>query len=253
MANVETRAVILRTYKLAEADKIAVCLTEAQGMVRGVARGARRLKSRYGASLEVCTLVHLSYFEKEGRDLVSLKSAEIIESAFALAGDAEMLARLDYLSELLIAFMPPHEANVLIFRMVTRCLEALRVSPERHLEITRYFELWLLRLSGFLPDVRRCAKCGCGVEDVRMSLGIDSSVRCSNCAYASDMVLMPDLIAHIGLIQRIAPELYAQREVAFETMNELSGFIQILMRRALERAPQKGQKGKQDGYGMPNA
>ena len=52
MGLVETEAFVLRTYKLAEADKIVLCLTREAGLVRGVARGARRLKSRYGASLE---------------------------------------------------------------------------------------------------------------------------------------------------------------------------------------------------------
>ncbi len=61
MGLVETEAFVLRTYRLAEADKIVVCLTRDAGVVRGVARGARRLKSRFGAGLEPCTLVSLSF------------------------------------------------------------------------------------------------------------------------------------------------------------------------------------------------
>jgi DNA repair protein RecO (recombination protein O) len=57
---------VLRTYKLAEADKIVVCMTHDAGLVRGVARGARRLKSRFGASLELWTVCDLTYFEKKG-------------------------------------------------------------------------------------------------------------------------------------------------------------------------------------------
>ena len=78
MGLVETEAIILRTYNLAEADKIVICLTRKAGVVRGVARGSRRLKSRFGAGLEPVTLVSLSYHEKERSELVALRQAEII-------------------------------------------------------------------------------------------------------------------------------------------------------------------------------
>src|SRR5256886_4946279 len=65
MGIVETQAIVIQTFKLADADKIAVCMTEKAGLIRGVAHGARRLKSRFGASLEPFTLIRLTYFEKE--------------------------------------------------------------------------------------------------------------------------------------------------------------------------------------------
>src|SRR5215210_978544 len=95
----ETEAFVLRTYKLAEADKIVVLLTRRAGLVRGVARGARRLKSKFGASLELFTHVALTYHEKEGRELVSIGQAEIIRSYFHLARREDALQALDYLSE----------------------------------------------------------------------------------------------------------------------------------------------------------
>jgi DNA repair protein RecO (recombination protein O) len=60
MGLVETQAIVLQTYKLADADKIVLCMTEKSGLVRGVARGARRLKSKFGASLEPFTLINLT-------------------------------------------------------------------------------------------------------------------------------------------------------------------------------------------------
>ena len=80
MGIVETQAIVLQTSKLADADKIAVCMTEKAGLVRGVARGARRLKSKFGAGLEPFTLIRLTYFEKESRELVSLNYADIVAS-----------------------------------------------------------------------------------------------------------------------------------------------------------------------------
>ncbi len=85
----ETEAIILRTYKLAEADKIAVFLSQRLGVMRGVARGARRLKSKFGASLEPYTVVSLSYYEKEGQELVGLRQVDILRSYFELSTNTE--------------------------------------------------------------------------------------------------------------------------------------------------------------------
>src|SRR5689334_7931845 len=107
----ETEAIVLRTYNLADADKIVVCLTRDSGVIRAVAKGARKLKSRFGAGLEPSTVLSLDYFEKEGRELVSLKQAEIIRSYFGLAQNTEIVSALAYLSELVMEFSPPGEPN----------------------------------------------------------------------------------------------------------------------------------------------
>src|SRR5918911_1580009 len=126
----ETEAIILRTYNLAEADKIVVCLTRDFGVVRAVARGAKRLKSRFGAGLEPFTIINLTYYEKEGRELVTLQQAEIIRSFFGLAKTTEAVTAMSYMSELVLEFAPPHEPNEKIFRMVRAVLEALSQTPE---------------------------------------------------------------------------------------------------------------------------
>ncbi len=69
MGLVETEGMILKTYSLAEADKIIVLLTQNEGLVRGVAKGAKRLKSRFGGGLEPFSIVNLTYFQKEEREL----------------------------------------------------------------------------------------------------------------------------------------------------------------------------------------
>ncbi len=98
MGLVETEAIILRSYRLAEADKIVIGLTKGAGVVRGVAHGARRLKSKYGASLEPFTHVALQFYEKEGRELVSLRQVDILKSYFALAQNTEAVHALEYWS-----------------------------------------------------------------------------------------------------------------------------------------------------------
>src|SRR5881396_1974787 len=153
MVLVNTDAIVLRSYNLAEADRIVVCLTRSVGLVRAVAHGARRMKSRFGAALEPFTLVRLAFYEKENRELVTISNAEILKSQFAMAAQPETGEVLAYISEMVSAFAPPHEANERLFRMVVACVDALHESPvSASVVLLRYFEVWLLRLAGMFPD-----------------------------------------------------------------------------------------------------
>ena len=73
----ETEAIVLRTYRLGEADKIVSLFTRQMGRLRAVAAGARRTKSRYGSTLEPLSYVRIWVFERENRDLLRMNSAEI--------------------------------------------------------------------------------------------------------------------------------------------------------------------------------
>ena len=91
MGLIETEGIILKTYSLAEADKIVVLLTQSQGLVRGVAKGAKRLKSRFGGGLEPFSVISLTYFQKEERELVSISHVELIQSYFESASNPSFL------------------------------------------------------------------------------------------------------------------------------------------------------------------
>src|SRR5258705_7202603 len=129
MGLTETEAVVLRTYNLAEADKIVVCLTRTEGLVRGVARGSRRIKNRFGAALEPFTVLHLTYYQKEHQELVSIRNADILKSHFGLFRDPQILPALAYMGDLVVEFSPPHQTNDKLFRMVTASLGPLSQTP----------------------------------------------------------------------------------------------------------------------------
>ena len=130
MALLETEAIVLRTYNFGEADKIVVCLTRTAGLIRGVAKGCRKLKSRFGAALEPFTVARLTYYHKENQELVSLNHAEIVKSHFDLSSHAEMLTGLAYMGDLVVEFSPPYEPNEKLFRMGEISSElALAITP----------------------------------------------------------------------------------------------------------------------------
>src|SRR5260370_25927783 len=76
----ETEAIILRTFPLGEADRLVSFLGRASGRVRGVAGGARRVKNRYGSTLEVLSHVQIWYVEKETREVVRIQQCELLAS-----------------------------------------------------------------------------------------------------------------------------------------------------------------------------
>src|SRR4028119_1818451 len=233
----ETEAIVLRTYKLAEADKITVFLSQHSGVMRGVARGARRLKSKFGASLEPFTLVSLSYYEKEGQELVSIRQAEILRSFFELSKNTDVVIALEYIGGLILEFTPPHEPNEKVFRMLRACLEAIAWTPEALRQITRYCEVWLLKLSGFLPDLRSCVNCRRSFSEQfeKTYLGIDGALRCERCAQKADMPLGGETVAQLRSTQRLTPLDWSRANgggASEVTAKELSQLTQRLITRA---------------------
>ncbi len=240
MGLVETEAIVLRVYPLAEADKIVVCLTRSAGVVRAVAKGARRLKSRFGAGLEPFTLLHLSYFEKENRELVTLRQTDIQRSYFKLAQRAETVAALAYLSELVMEFAPPHEPNEKLFRMVRATLESVPEGQSELAPLVRYFEIWTLKLAGFLPELRRCAECGKKIADEDGSyLNAEFKLRCTVCSHEMGLFLAGTTRAQIQAIQRLAPGDYlrAAHSLTAASGGELAQLTQKLISHVLERSP----------------
>jgi DNA repair protein RecO (recombination protein O) len=234
----ETEAFVLRTYKLAEADKIVILLTQNFGLLRGVARGARKLKSRFGASLELFTLISLTYHEKEARELVSISQTEIISSYFHLAQQAELVNTLNYFSELLIEFAPPHAPDEKLFRLVKACLATLAIEPAAYTELTRYFELWLLKLSGFLPDVRACANCRRPLT-APIYFGPNGGLQRADCAHNLGPTLAHETQTLLQTAMRSTPANWADKARTTSTgaRQALSQFTQQLIARALERTP----------------
>jgi DNA repair protein RecO (recombination protein O) len=117
-------ALILRTYKLGEADRIVVFLTSDRGKKRGVAKGARRPRSRFVGALEPLTHVRVAYFEKEQRELVSLNYSEPSRSALS-SGTIEGLACAAYFAELIDEWAAESHEDERLYRLGVSMVEAL--------------------------------------------------------------------------------------------------------------------------------
>jgi DNA repair protein RecO (recombination protein O) len=142
-------ALVLRTYKLGEADRIVVFLTRDRGKKRGVAPNARKSRKRFGAALEPLTEVRVAYVEKERRELVGLNYAEPVRSPLS-AVSPEALGYSHYFAELIDEWAAEADVDERLFRLGASALDAL-VSGAPVEALARYFECWLLRLQGVYP------------------------------------------------------------------------------------------------------
>jgi DNA repair protein RecO (recombination protein O) len=158
MALRESEAIILRSYPLREADLLVTFFTRLEGKVHGVARSAKKSKRRFGGALEPLTYVRAFYDVRERRELARLDSCEVLESPMASEVSYARAVALGHIAELLDELMPDHEANDAIFRLTLSVLHVL-TGPDIWMPIT-YFELWLTRLVGFLPELTECVVCG---------------------------------------------------------------------------------------------
>ena len=197
-------ALILRTYKLGEADRIVVFLTRDRGKKRGVAKGARRARSPYLGALEPMTRAGVAYYEREQRELVRLNYVEAVRSPLS-ASTAEALGHVGYFAELIDEWAPDAHADERLFRLGCSMVDAVAAgSPVETL--ARYFEYWLLKLQGVYPGLA-CA--GCGTLFGRGTAAVmpprDHVFVCRGCAPPGGTILSAESIGFLLASGRIAP------------------------------------------------
>lgn len=147
-------AFILRTYPFKESDRVVSFFTRELGKRRGVARGSRRPKSKFGATLEPLTQVRIQFFEREGRELCSIDNCELIASPLATRGrDLLHSVAVSVMAEVAERMLPEAEVSDAVFRLLvvaSSCLRAAGAEAGCWLPLT-YYLYWMVRLGGFLP------------------------------------------------------------------------------------------------------
>jgi DNA repair protein RecO (recombination protein O) len=152
-------AVILRTRDHGESDRLVTFFSSVQGKLTGIAKGARRSKRRFVHTLEPLSLVHLTYVERGPSSLVRIEASEFRNPFTALRQD---LARFGYASlgaELILELAPEREANPVFFALLAQYLERLEAGGDPE-ALALLFQTRILSLSGFGPNLQRCAGCG---------------------------------------------------------------------------------------------
>lgn len=181
MKNVRDEAYVLGTHQLGEADLIVTLLAERAGRVRGVARGARKSRRRFGGALEPLTRVRANWHEREGRELHQIQVLEPTRSYAPMQADPVRQAACAVLSEILGATVREGQADPKLFRLVGAVLDALEDGLHPLLAV-RYFEFWALRIHGLLPELSRCGGCSSEIKPTSRCWGTaEHGLLCASC------------------------------------------------------------------------
>lgn len=153
-----TRGLVLREAKYKESDKILTILTETDGKISAKARGVQRTRSKIAAASQLLSFSDFTFFGSRGK--WTINEAESLEQFRALRGDIELLALGSYIAELLEAVANENVPEPEILQLGLNALYALsnRLCPPA--QVKAAFELRLMSLAGYRPQLDECAGCG---------------------------------------------------------------------------------------------
>jgi DNA repair protein RecO (recombination protein O) len=201
MALHQSDSIILKTYPLGEADRIVAFFSRDHGKLRGVANGARKMKNRFGASLEPLAHSRIQFFEKENRELVRIQSTELLDSPMKLFADYDRAVCAGHLVELIDRFLPEHEPQDAVFRLLRMTVRALEQGCSIEFAAC-YFDVWMLRLAGVFPDLFACSNCSRPLQtgDIRFLAPGLQAVICSDCDHRNATGILSEVV---DLVHRI--------------------------------------------------
>jgi DNA repair protein RecO (recombination protein O) len=233
----QDEAYVVDTRELGEADLIVTLVAENAGRVRGVAPSARRSRRRFGGTLEPMTRVKASWVEREGRDLHRIETLELARSYATMQADPLRHAACAVLAEIAAAIAREEQPDPKGFRLLGAVLDALESGLDAWVAI-RYFEYWMLRLHGVLPDLAHCGVCGnpLGPGGSRFA-GSEGDLRCATCAKESGRVrkLHREDLSFLDAAATLPPAKMAAHRQA----SRPGGAIESLLRGALEAFVEK--------------
>src|ERR687886_3081828 len=202
----KTEAVVLRSLRLGEADRVLHLYTLDRGLVGAVAKGVRRQKSRSGARLEPLSHVEIVLHQGSG-ELHTVTGVDLVRSHRAAREERYRLGVGLVGLEAMLRLFSEQEANARAFEALVRFLDLLDEAPGRNgaraaLDpLVLAFQLKLLWLSGYLPHLGSCAECGSPGPFVGYSAKAGGAV-CADCA-GGTLALSPAGLTGIeGLLRR---------------------------------------------------
>jgi len=158
----QSEAIVLRSYPVHEADLLVAFFTRTEGKLRGVAKSAKKSRKRFGGALEPLTHVRLYWEDRERNELARIDSCDVLDSPLTDTVDYPRAVALGYVAEVLDQLLPDREANDAIFRLALSVLRHLRAGNV-WMPLT-YLDLWLVRLTGLLPELNECIECGAALN-----------------------------------------------------------------------------------------
>jgi len=232
----QSEAFILRTFHVGEQDKIVVFFAKNKGIVKGIAKGARKFGNRFGSGLEPLSHVELQYYEKEHKDLVVLNNCDLIESNFDLQRDLDRAFILSYFSELIEEFFPSREKDDILFRLLESSLNAMKEGGDLDL-LGAYFEVWILKINGYLPSFKKCRKCRKEIMELAWLSSKKEGAYCTNCTFHKKEEIQPEINEFLIWVKKNPPPGKTELPLQREKLKAIRKTLQSIIVYHMEREP----------------
>jgi DNA repair protein RecO (recombination protein O) len=182
MALYKTRAIVIKSINLSESDRLITFMTENHGKVKCVAKGARKAKNQFWGSLEPMSLINLIYFGREHQILFRLNHSDIIESFQTIRDNFDKLYTGIYFLDLIDAMILEGHWEPRVFGLLYQALAALNQQTQLD-PLHRLFEIRLLSLSGYKPQLEHCVLCRKIPENGMIPFSYShNGILCSSCS-----------------------------------------------------------------------
>jgi DNA repair protein RecO (recombination protein O) len=231
----QSEAIVLRTTPLGDQDKIAVLFCSDKGVLRGVAKGARKFGNRFGCSLEPMSVIRVFYYEKERRELVTISGCDLVESFFEVQADPNTAFLLSYFAELVEEFAPARAKEDVLYRLLLSVLRSLKEGGDRTF-LAAYFEAWILQINGLLPDLGSCRKCRKPLNPGWLGAKRDGAF-CPDCALLKKDEVPPEAQAFLRWVRTHPPAPTAGFPIPAAELARVRKTLQALIIFHLEREP----------------
>ena len=230
-----TDAIVLRSSEFGEADRLLTLYTSADGKVRALAKGVRKIRSRKAGHLEPLTEVRVQL--AEGRSFYIVTQAEAIRTHHRLRADLHLLALASYIAELADRFTAEGEDLPGFYRQLSAALQRLGTAPDAAL-VVRYYEMRLLDASGFRPELHHCVACGAVIKPEPQFFGIpQGGVLCPKCGAntAGAVPVSVDALRYLRHLQRSGYAMAARAHPSPAVHAEMERLMQAFITHILER------------------
>jgi DNA repair protein RecO (recombination protein O) len=227
-----TAAVVIGRRALGESDRLVEFYTLEFGKLRGVARSARRPRSRFGSALELFTLGDLVFFETGRSDLVRVDHFDIDESFVDVREHLERLGEGAWAIECVARLSADRDPHPALFRLIVRDLQAL-AGARRPAWVSVCFALRAIDLLGLRPRIDRCVGCGRPYPFGAATLDVAAGgLMCDGCECGVDAV--PVSGQAVGILTRLRSlgwEAALRLKPATDLEREMAGLVENLMAR----------------------
>ena len=229
-----THAVVLRSRKIRESSKVVILFSQNFGKISTIAKGSLKPKSKFGSSLELFTHASIMFYRKENRDLHTLSHSEIVNAFDDLKQDVVKLAYASAAAEVVERLVPQEEPNKSLYALLLAALGEIEAAERRQLEIVlSSYELKVLHLVGYGPELARCVRCGRPLGE-RVWFGLLSGgVLCPSCR-DMDLNFVPMSLAALKLMRAYEAEPlerlrkgHSADKVSREAADILNAFVRV--------------------------